>query len=357
MDVHCSLFTQVTVRRTLTLCSWLEKTCIHDRKQENRQILFHLFYIKVGNSDGLRWKKKKREFTDVLTDTSNNRSCRHIRRLHQNIWQLACLFSKKRVLNQEIWIYPRDKKKKSLRLQFHKFQPRAGCYLTCPFDEDGDCASHFLFLLFRAFHSPSWVAKLPKSSLTFLFLSASLKHMTRTTLVDSPTNLFSLLILVWYRMLSPPVHDLVELLSGQEARVLPDLPQSALELLLVLVLQSLLLSLLSGAATLLSIVQPDKYHTRKLENFLTDAVPAHWHASCHVFNLLLTLQRSWAWAASEEWVSSCPTPAGCEPQERCWWPPGSHREAPATKQTPWRRKTKKIRERPCCIPILFGTHL
>lgn len=112
MDVHCSLFTQVTVRRTLTLCSWLEKTCIHDRKQENRQILFHLFYIKVGNSDGLRWKKKKREFPDVLTDTSNNRSCRHIRRLHQNIWQLACLFSKKRVLNQEIWIYPRDKKKK-----------------------------------------------------------------------------------------------------------------------------------------------------------------------------------------------------------------------------------------------------
>lgn len=95
-------------------------------------------------------------------------------------------------------------------------------------------------------------------------------------------------------MLSPPVHDLVELLSGQEARVLPDLPQSALELLLVLVLQSLLLSLLSGAATLLSIVQPDKYHTRKLENFLTDSVPAHWHASCHVFNLLLTLQRSWA---------------------------------------------------------------
>ena len=59
-------------------------------------------------------------------------------------------------------------------------------------------------------------------------------------------------------MLSVPGHDLVELLSGQEARVLPDLPQSALELLLVLVLQALLLSLLSGAATFLPVVQPDK---------------------------------------------------------------------------------------------------
>lgn len=58
-------------------------------------------------------------------------------------------------------------------------------------------------------------------------------------------------------VLSTPVHDLVELLSGQEARVLPDLPQSSLKLLLVLVLQSLLLSLFFGAATLLSIVQPD----------------------------------------------------------------------------------------------------
>lgn len=61
------------------------------------------------------------------------------------------------------------------------------------------------------------------------------------------------------RFLSRPVHDLIELLPGQEARVLPDLPQSALELLLVLVLQSLLLPLLSGAATLLSVVQPENY--------------------------------------------------------------------------------------------------
>lgn len=61
------------------------------------------------------------------------------------------------------------------------------------------------------------------------------------------------------RRVSPvPVHDLVELFSGQEARVLPDLPQSSLELLFILVLQSLLLSLLSGAAALLSIVQAVK---------------------------------------------------------------------------------------------------
>lgn len=39
-----------------------------------------------------------------------------------------------------------------------------------------DSGFHFLFFLFRAFHSPSWVAKLPRSSFTFLFLSASLKH-------------------------------------------------------------------------------------------------------------------------------------------------------------------------------------
>lgn len=69
-----------------------------------------------------------------------------------------------------------------------------------------------------------------------------------------------------WTLLSSPVHDLTELLSGQEARVLPDLPQSALELLLVFVLQSLLLFLLSGAATLLSIVQPDTYQKSKLDN-------------------------------------------------------------------------------------------
>lgn len=40
---------------------------------------------------------------------------------------------------------------------------------------------HFLFILLRAFHSPSWLARLPYSAFTFLFLSASLKHKHNTT--------------------------------------------------------------------------------------------------------------------------------------------------------------------------------
>lgn len=85
----------------------------------------------------------------------------------------------------------REKKKKKTQSKFPvpKVQPCAGCYprlgVSCPFnseqkmeksDEDWRFVFHFLFLLFRAFHSPSWVPKLPKSSFTFLFLSASLKH-------------------------------------------------------------------------------------------------------------------------------------------------------------------------------------
>lgn len=148
--------------------------------------------------------------------------------------------------------------------------------------EKRDFVFHFLFLLFRAFHSPSWVAKLPKSSFTFLFLSESLKHGARKKKKLEAfflTEAFRRNILVWRSFLSRPVHDLVELLSGQEARVLPDLPQSALELLLILVLQSLLLSLLSGAATLLPIVQPENYLKNVYnEIFKTDAQVAHLHA-------------------------------------------------------------------------------
>lgn len=53
----------------------------------------------------------------------------------------------------------------------------------CPYDgkqvmERSDEDFYLFFLLFRAFHSPSWVAKLPKSSLTFFFLSESLKGRT-----------------------------------------------------------------------------------------------------------------------------------------------------------------------------------
>lgn len=55
-----------------------------------------------------------------------------------------------------------------------------------------------------------------------------------------------------------PAHGLTEPLSGQEACVLPDLSQSALEFSLVLVLQPLLLSFLFVAPTLLPVVQPEK---------------------------------------------------------------------------------------------------
>lgn len=58
------------------------------------------------------------------------------------------------------------------------------------------------------------------------------------------------------RRLCSPAHDLLELLAGQEARVLPDLPQGALVLPLELVLQTLPLLLLLGVAALLPIVQP-----------------------------------------------------------------------------------------------------
>lgn len=47
--------------------------------------------------------------------------------------------------------------------------------------EDKDGEFHFLFLFFKAFHSPSCEAKLPISSFTFLFLSASLRKRKTTT--------------------------------------------------------------------------------------------------------------------------------------------------------------------------------
>lgn len=55
---------------------------------------------------------------------------------------------------------------------------------------------------------------------------------------------------------SSPAHDLLQLLAGQEARVLPDLPQGALVLPLELVLEALPLLLLPGVAALLPVVQP-----------------------------------------------------------------------------------------------------
>jgi len=58
-----------------------------------------------------------------------------------------------------------------------------------------------------------------------------------------------------------PADRLLELLPRQEAVVLPELPQGALELLLVLVLGSLHLPLLLGVPSPLAVVQPaDEAH-------------------------------------------------------------------------------------------------
>ena len=54
-----------------------------------------------------------------------------------------------------------------------------------------------------------------------------------------------------------PFLDVRHLLC-QEVHVLPDLSQSALELFLVLVVQTLLLTLLLGVASLFAIVQPTR---------------------------------------------------------------------------------------------------
>lgn len=105
---------------------------------------------------------------------------------------------------------------------------------------------------------------------------------------------------------SVPVHDLTELLSGQEAWVLPDLPQSSLELLLVLVFESLLVPLLFAAASLLAVVQPEEWHRgwSDISNTHTPCVYTQPDAQ-------LTLRLSWVWTASEGLVSSSQTPVGC----------------------------------------------
>lgn len=79
---------------------------------------------------------------------------------------------------QGSWIYPHDWKISSSSKSFNLTQVVGDGWWS----EGWDSVLHFLFLLFRAFHSPSWVAKLPKSSFTFLFLSASLKHGARNKL-------------------------------------------------------------------------------------------------------------------------------------------------------------------------------
>lgn len=190
----------------------------------------------------------------------------------------------------------------------------------------GNMYVYFLFFLFRAFHSPSWEAKLPKSSFTFLFLSVSLQHKDKTKLSGFHFAVFDEDI---HGFPLAPLDDLVQLLSGQEARVLPELPQSALELLLILVLQSLLLPLLSGAAALLPIIQPED------ETFKMAAV-----AKLHVIALnkrsLLTLPQSLEWAASAGWVSSSRKPAEGERQARCRWSPGSPCGAPVAESNTWK---------------------
>lgn len=86
-------------------------------------------------------------------------------------------------------------------------------------------------------------------------------------------------------VLHAPLDDLVELLSGQEAGVLPEFPQSALELLLVLVLQSLLLPLLSGAAALLPVVQPEEGAFKTLAAALNSAAPGRSNRYSHFHDL------------------------------------------------------------------------
>lgn len=86
-------------------------------------------------------------------------------------------------------------------------------------------------------------------------------------------------------VLHAPLDDLVELLSGQEAGVLPEFPQSALELLLVLVLQSLLLPLLSGAAALLPVVQPEEGTFKTLAAALNSAAPGRSNRYSHFHDL------------------------------------------------------------------------
>lgn len=86
------------------------------------------------------------------------------------------------VLQQESWICSHDKKKKSFTVLQISSLVTGYSQLSggSPYNKEQVMEScggfHFFFFLFRAFHSPSWVAKLPKSSFTFLFLSASLKH-------------------------------------------------------------------------------------------------------------------------------------------------------------------------------------
>lgn len=117
---------------------------------------------------------------------------------------------------------------------------------------------HFLFLFFRAFHSPSWEAKLPISSFTFLFLSASLRDKQTIEIhsLEFSTKQQQKVCSLPPVATSPPAHDLLERLASQEARVLPDLPQGALVLPLELVLQTLPLLLLPCVAALLPVIQP-----------------------------------------------------------------------------------------------------
>lgn len=148
--------------------------------------LFLLYLVIMMDSGGRKWDCKPNvhwcadwHFPSVFISIFDNLVCISDSYFSNGI---------KYVLNLSAWL----KKNNPQSSQFYKFQPCTGCYplldVRSPLnreqmmeksDEDWDFKFHFLFLLFRAFHSPSWVAKLPKSSFTFLFLSESLKHGAR----------------------------------------------------------------------------------------------------------------------------------------------------------------------------------
>lgn len=158
---------------------------MENKKTERCFFIFAIF----SYNDGFWWEKMRLQTKCSLV-------CRLTLpiSIHQYIWQLGMYFWQLFLKRYKICVefISMIKKNNPQSSQFYKFQPCTGCYplldVRSPLnreqmmeksDEDWDFKFHFLFLLFRAFHSPSWVAKLPKSSFTFLFLSESLKHGAR----------------------------------------------------------------------------------------------------------------------------------------------------------------------------------
>lgn len=180
-----------TSNLALTVLSITGKTCW--QKKEKKILYLSTFYWWV------LWGKKGdcKPNIHFCVDWHFQQQYLTVKRLHQSVWQLdvSCwqLFLKQYkmcAVRRKLNLYCRMIKNKSTKTNINKFQPCSGSYPQLneksPFNReqimerinDEVSVFHFPFLLFRAFHSPSWVAKLPKSSFTFLFLSASLKRRT-----------------------------------------------------------------------------------------------------------------------------------------------------------------------------------